>query len=54
MKDVPLADFLLRLGRYRSVKVLTGYQSWISKTRSSAAEPADIGQINVTCLTLEW
>jgi hypothetical protein len=54
MKDVPLADSLLRLGRYTSVKVLRDDQSWISKTRRSAAEPADIGQLNVTCLTFQW
>jgi len=51
MKDVPLAESLLRLGRYTSVKVLRVYQSWISKTRRSAVELADIGQINVTLLT---
>jgi hypothetical protein len=51
MKDVPHADSLLRLGRYTSVKVLREYQSWISKSRRTAAEPADIGHINVKCLT---
>ena len=53
MKDVPLADSLLRLGRYTSVKVLRDDQSCISKTRSLAAEPGDTGQINVTCLTFQ-
>ena len=54
MKDVPLADSLLRLGRYTNVKVLRVWQSWISKTRRLAAETADIGQINVTSLALQW